>query len=177
MSKSVDVTPLVVLGSARKQSDTQAFIEQVFGDTVYQLVDLLDVLIYPYNYSEQYPADDAFAQVVDELLRHEVIVFATPVYWYAMSGPMKIFFDRLTELTTVYKSSGRQLRGKRVLLLSSGSDEFLPPGFEVPFELTANYFGMSYAGSIYGSIKHPLPTPSLLAAIDLFKSKLHLTTS
>lgn len=34
---------------------------------------------------------------MQHMLSHDVFVFATPLYWYGMSGPMKDFFDRWSQ--------------------------------------------------------------------------------
>jgi multimeric flavodoxin WrbA len=60
------------------------------------------------------------------MIEHDAIVFATPVYWYAMSGLMKVLFDRFTDLVTVRKDLGRRLRGRRVFLIACGTDPDLP---------------------------------------------------
>ena len=146
--------PLVVLGSARAKSDTRHFVESVFSNTDYQMADLLDFHIAPYSYENNYPEKDGFITLINQLLQHEVIVFATPVYWYAMSGLMKTFFDRLTDLITVHKGTGRQLKGKQVYLIVVGTDAELPVGFDNPFKLTCAYLQMEYNGSIYFSMRH-----------------------
>ena len=63
---------------------------------------------------------------------------------------MKTLFDRFTDLVTVRKDLGRQLRGRSVFLLACGSEPQLPEGFEVPFRETAAYLQMSYGGAFYG---------------------------
>ncbi|WP_066839465.1 flavodoxin family protein [Rufibacter ruber] len=143
--------PLILLASARKDSDTRQLLDKVFQDTPHTLLDLLDYPIGPYRYENDYGPQDAFARVVEQMLRHPVIVFATPVYWYAMSGLLKTFFDRLTDLVTVQKSLGRKLAGKTVFLLAVGADPELPDGFEVPFKLTAKYLHMTYGSCLYAS--------------------------
>ncbi|WP_181306792.1 flavodoxin family protein [Rufibacter sp. XAAS-G3-1] len=90
-------------------------------------------------------------EIIERVSRHRVIVFATPVYWYAMSGLLKTFFDRLTGLVTVQKTLGRNLKGKTVFLVAVGADAELPDGFEVPFKLTAKYLNMKYGGRLYAS--------------------------
>ncbi len=45
--------------------------------------------------------------------KYDVLIFATPVYWYSMSGIMKVFFDRITDLLTIKKDIGRKLKGKK----------------------------------------------------------------
>lgn len=52
--------------------------------------------------------NDDFRIVVDKVLKRDIIVFLTPVYWYSMSGRMKNLIDRLTSLENV----GKMLDGK-----------------------------------------------------------------
>jgi multimeric flavodoxin WrbA len=141
--------PLIILGSARKNSDTQKLIELVFDGTEYELIDLLDYSVAHYNYKEEYPDTDEFLTIVEQILQHEVIVFATPVYWYSMSGYMKVFFDRLTDIVSSQKHLGRKLKDKKIALLSVSNSEALPEGFEVPFRDTANYLDMEYLGCFF----------------------------
>ena len=164
--------PLVLVASARPAGDTAALVRAVFGTTAHVVVNLLDAPLYPYSYAATYPTDDAFAALIRQVLPHDTIVLATPVYWYAMSGLLKTFFDRLTDLLTTAKPLGRQLRGKRLLVLATGSDAALPPGFEVPFQRTAAYFGMAYGGAWYYSQKEPLPPATLAQWQQQFRQAL-----
>lgn len=163
---------LVVVASARPAGHTAALVQTVFSTTNCLVLNLLDAPLYPYSYSGHYPPDDAFPALVRQLLRHEAITFATPVYWYAMSGLLKTFFDRLTDLVTTEKALGRQLHGKRTFLLATGADEELPPGFEEPFRRTARYFGMTFGGSLYSSQNHPVPAAAFAQAAHVFRSAL-----
>lgn len=144
-----DNRPLVILGSARKDGDTRKLVDRIFTDLKYELIDLLDYRIFPYNYSNNYPQYDNFLHLIELLLRHDKVVFATPVYWYSMSGQMKTFFDRLTDLVSVEKELGRQLKGKNTFLISVGTDNHIPDGFEVPFRLTSEYLKMEFVSVYY----------------------------
>lgn len=141
--------PLIILGSARKNSDTQKLVELVFEGAAYELIDLLDYLISHYNYKEEYPDTDEFLTIIEQMLQHNVIVFATPVYWYSMSGYMKVFFDRLTDIVSSQKHIGRKLKGKKVALLAVSNSDALPEGFEIPFRDTASYLDMEYLGCFF----------------------------
>jgi multimeric flavodoxin WrbA len=141
--------PLIVLGSARKSSDTARFVKSLFDDDSVTVVDLLDYNISLYRYDGQYPEDDNFLEVVELMLNHRKIVFATPVYWYAMSGLMKTFFDRFTDIVTIRKETGRQLKGKQTFLISVGADDALPVSFEEPFRLTSLYLDMEFMATLY----------------------------
>lgn len=170
MTDHSSTKPLLLLGSSRKMGDTRKLACRLFTKDQANILDLLDYKLYHYDYAQQYPPDDAFADVVKALLRHRVLVLATPVYWYSMSGQMKVFFDRLTDLVTTQKKLGRQLKGKSMFLLAVGADKDLPAGFEQPFRLTAQYLDMSFAGSCYcaaESLNSPLP-----ASAVTFKQKV-----
>jgi multimeric flavodoxin WrbA len=151
----MNTEPIVLIGSARKESDTKKFVERHFGETAYSLIDLLDEEIAHYSYEGKYSPSDNFMKIVAKMIRHETIVFATPAYWYSMSALMKVFFDRLTDLVTLEKQAGKELKGKRVLVIAVGAAPGLPMGFEVPFKLTARYLEMDYAGCTYYSTQEP----------------------
>lgn len=140
---------LIILGSARKDSHTRTLLKMVFEGTPHELVDLLDYNIATFDYDAQYPESDQFGEVIDKMLSAETIIFATPVYWYAMSGMMKTFFDRFTDLVKVEKYKKQKLTGKRTFLFSVGAENEPPMGFEVPFELASNELGMNYIEGIY----------------------------
>lgn len=136
---------LVILGSARSDGNTLKAVKELCPFAHYELVDLNQLRVEPYSYNSAH--DDDFAQLIKKMAEAENLVFATPVYWYAMSGLMKNFFDRFSDLLGT--DLGRKLKGKNTYLIASGSDAELPPGFEVPFQMTSDYLGLKYQGSFY----------------------------
>ena len=111
------------------------------------------------------PSDrDGFAMMTTQMKSHSNLLLATPVYWYAMSGRMKVFFDRLTDLL----DEGVSFKGKNVYLLSTGTKPSLPEGFEVPFRDTAKYLEMTYRGAIYACMRETgvVPDEAKRAAED-----------
>jgi putative NADPH-quinone reductase len=160
--------PLIIIGSSRQQSDTKSFVDDVFLDTKHKQLDLLEFNIAPYNYDGVYPVTDDFNQLAEEILKHDTIIFATPVYWYAMSAVMKQLFDRLTDLVTIRKATGRLLKGKTVFLMAVGNDESMPLGFEIPFKNTAEYLDMKYGGCIYFSTGHKTDADQTFSQKKLF---------
>ena len=173
MNEAKATQVLIIVGSARKDSDTRKLVDHLFSKAEVKVLDLLDYKITHYSYANSYPPDDAFQEIVTEVLAARVLVFATPVYWYSMSGLMKVFFDRLTDLVTVRKALGRQLKGKKVFLLACGNDDVLPEGFEVPFKLSSQYLDMDYEGSYYCAAE-ALQDFSLPAATDFQQKVLAL---
>jgi multimeric flavodoxin WrbA len=136
---------LVILGTARDESNTLKAIETRFKE--YELIDLRKYNIEYYNSAEN--QTDDFKKIADKMQDADQIVFATPVYWYAMSGILKVFLDRFTDLMYRLKPIGKSLKGKKTFLIATGSDPTLPECFEVPFKLTSQYFEMNYEGSYY----------------------------
>lgn len=140
---------LVILGSSRADSDTLSAVKELCPYPSYEILDLRDYPIAQFDYDQARNRDDAFVRIADRMLTADVIVFATPIYWYSMSGLMKAFFDRLTDLTGLHKPIGKALKGKRTHLIASGGGPELPEGFEVPFRRTSEYFDMEFIGSFY----------------------------
>jgi multimeric flavodoxin WrbA len=162
----------IILGSARKDSHTRTLLRNVFSDIPHDLIDLLDHEISPFDYVGDYPDKDEFSAVIDRILQVEHIVFATPVYWYAMSGIMKNFLDRFTDLTAKRQEQGRSFKGKNLFLFSVGADPEPPAGFEVPFRETAGYFGMNYHEGVYLSSRGD-NFEGVAMAKNLFSKHLH----
>lgn len=48
---------------------------------------------------------DDFNIISDKMLKADVIVLATPVYFYSMSGQLKVFIDRLVSIYTKIRSN------------------------------------------------------------------------
>ena len=163
---------VVLLASSRSRGNTRLLVDFLTDRTAIPLVDLAAKNIAYYDYSGQAEKDD-FIPLIQTLAEKQIWILATPVYWYSMSAQMKTFFDRLTELLTTHKELGRQLRGRAVAVLASGTDPDLPEGFEAPFRLTCNYLGMSYLGACYGQFEKDLtPVPSARDAVTAFGGKL-----
>jgi multimeric flavodoxin WrbA len=162
---------LVISGSARRKSDTMKYIKLVFESLTYTNIELVDHIIHPYDYTEEYPADDGFLNIAMQMLAHDTIVFATPVYWYAMSGRLKTFFDRMTDLMHVHKAIGKKFKGKHLFLLAVSASETWPLGFDIPFSETAGYFDMHYGGSIY--FNSEIPEADRATDIQEFIKKLN----
>ncbi|WP_316846400.1 flavodoxin family protein [Pedobacter psychrodurus] len=140
---------LIINGSARLNGNTQKYISKLTQEMAFDQINLLEHYFLPYNYENQYPSEDRFETFAKEILYHKHLIFATPVYWYTMSGRMKNLFDRLTDWVTLNKEVGRNLKGKTVQLIAVGTDADLPDGFTTPFFMTANYMEMDYKGHVY----------------------------
>ena len=144
---------IVVLGTARDDSNTLRAVKELCPFKDFELFDLRQMNISAYDYQKEYPETDNYLKIAYAMSEADNIVFATPVYWYSMSASLKNFFDRFSDLISIQKSIGRSLKGKKTYLISTGWELTLPTGFEEPFKLTSEYFEMNYQGAIYKSVR------------------------
>lgn len=67
--------------------------------------------------------DDDFNKVASKVIEADGLIISTPVYWYAPSGVLKNFIDRLTSLENMIFHSGKSLlEGKVVGFIATGLD-------------------------------------------------------
>ncbi len=141
---------VIILGSSNSKGETyemSAYLRELTG---FPIIDLKTKNIGEFDY-EFKNADDDFIPLMKEIVeQYDTLIFATPVYWYAMSGIMKTFFDRISDLLKTEKETGRKLREKSMAVLSSASEPELINGFLMPFQESAKYLGMQYVGNVHG---------------------------
>ena len=151
---------VIVLGSARADGNTGLVASQLAKTTGFEIIDLSSLNIGYFDYLRA-NSDDDFLSTIEFVLGHDVIVFATPVYWYSMSAVMKTFLDRFSDLLKWHKETGRRLRGKKMVLVSTSEKRTMNPVFSFPFEQTASYLGMDFLGYIHCPTKNgELPVES-----------------
>ena len=137
---------VIIVGSSRSNGNTSKIIDKISTKINADVIDLRDYSISYYDYESKNSNDDflPLARTITE--RYDTLIFATPVYWYSMSGIMKVFFDRLTDLIRIEKETGRKLRGKKMFVITNSHDDELEFNFYIPFQKSAEYLGMKYLG-------------------------------
>ena len=140
---------VIILGSARKDGETKKVVSELIRISGWDLIDLTDYHISHFDYAHQNRSDDFLDLMRRVTSQYDVLVLATPVYWYAMSGVMKVFFDRLTDLLTIEKDIGRKLRNKSMAVISCSNGNNLGDNFWLPFQKSAEYLGMHYIASLH----------------------------
>lgn len=144
---------IIIFGSARSDGNTRKVVQEVINGHEVEMIDLNTMNVAFYNYDHEYPENDEFIDIIERMIASDNIILATPVYWFTMSGIMKVFLDRFSDLLNVRKDLGRQLRGKTMFLISSGSSPEVPECFKFVFKETSKYLGMKYMGTFHGWIK------------------------
>lgn len=137
----------ILQGSARSDGNTRKVVSHLMSLIKADHYDLNDYEVGYYDY-EHRQADD-FPDLVQKLVEYEVLILATPVYWYSMSAQMKTFFDRLTDLFEIHKPLYAQMAGQKWLVLSCGPDDDVPDYFWKPFAASAEYLNLSFLGYVH----------------------------
>lgn len=137
---------VIIVGSSRKNGNTARLANLVSNQFSMDVINLSDYKISYYDYESKNSNDDFLPLMRSIIESYDTIIFATPVYWYNMSGIMKVFFDRITDLLRIDKETGRKLRGKNFAVFSNSGDDKLDYDFYVHFKKSAEYLGMNYIG-------------------------------
>ena len=77
------------------------------------------------------------AEIISEILKSDVVVFSSPVYFYSISGQLKTLIDRLV---TIY----RQITNKEIYYIFAAGDK--TPNFKI-VELCMRGLVSCFAGS------------------------------
>lgn len=149
---------VVIVGSSRNDGDTLKLTNELIKETDWDLINLNDYDFSYYDYEHENRNDDYLTLMRKVIDNYDTLIFVTPVYWYSMSGIMKVFFDRITDLLDIEKDLGRQLRGKNMAAVSCSIGNNLGDYFWLPFSETAKYLGMNYLGHIHTITDEPNET-------------------
>ena len=93
-----------------------------------------------------------------------------------MSGTMKIFFDRLSDLLYKHKDWGRKLRGKSLACLSVSNSDDIEDSFYKAFRLSADYLGMTYLGQHHAWRAHQAISSEVKNGLDDFAKQVVISS-
>ncbi len=163
---------IIIEGSSRANGDTNKISEALAAKLSCEIIHLSEYNISAYDYDFK-NKDDDFLPLIGKIIdNYDLIVFATPVYWYSMSGILKTFFDRITDCLKTEKETGRKLRGKKMAVLNCSSSDTQIDGFFVPFKATADYLGMEYLGDMTSCVNDGVIPENIQNKIENFAKQL-----
>ena len=138
---------IALFASARRHGNTGALMDRIASELGIEVVDLGALKIAPYDYEHSHRGDD-FEPLFRRVLDHEHLIFASPVYCYAVAPPMKAFFDRITDFLDLpeLQDEARRLRGKTAYVVCTSIYDEPPPSFIGAFRDNFGYFGMRFGG-------------------------------
>ena len=92
--------------------------------------------------------NDDMKDIRKYIMESDLIVYATPIYWFSPSSQLKIVIDRsLSFLDENYES---RIKGKKAITIMTCADEDIEtcrPAIDM-FKKTFSLLGLAYAGSI-----------------------------
>lgn len=139
--------PIALFASSRRHGNTGQFMDCIAAELGIGVTDLGTLDISPYDY-EHRNRGDSFEPLMMRVLDHDAIIFASPVYWYAVSPPMKAFLDRISDFLELEDllNHGRRLRGKTGYVVCTSIYDEAPQPFVGSFTDSFDYLGMQYGG-------------------------------
>ena len=141
---------IILFSSANKNGNTAKTVDKVHADHQCEVIHIDELDITPYRYDNQYPNDD-FYNLLNRISDADNIVFASPVYWYAVTAPMKNLIDRMTELSESpkLKSQHQVFKTKRGFVVSSSGNRRMCPVFRAFFSEFFAYNKISYVATLH----------------------------
>jgi multimeric flavodoxin WrbA len=141
------LSTIALFSSSRRRGNTGQLIDRIASELNIEVVDLASKRMSSYDYDHRNRGDD-FELLMKRVLAHDQIIFATPIYWYAVSSAMKVFLDRISDLLELpdLLSEGRRLRGKNAYVVCTSISDDPAAAFMEAFLETFDYLGMHFGG-------------------------------
>lgn len=171
----------VIYGSSRRNGNTEQLARRLTEGFDADHIVLADyrfepIKDYRHGEKEPYPEDD-YHSVIERVLAQDVLVFATPIYWYGASGLTKTFIDRWSQSLREDKAGFlAKLSSKSAWVIGIGDDEPHLKGLPLiqQFQYIFEFTGTRFEGYILGRANRPgdiLEDRAALAAVDQIRSK------
>jgi multimeric flavodoxin WrbA len=154
---------LVINGSSRADGNTEQLTAIMLEDLSHTHINLRDYVIEPiidkrHTVEGFSPVDDDYDQIIQSVLEHDILIFATPLYWYGMSGYMKNFIDRWSQSLRDKRFDFKKEMGmKKGFVVICGGDDPYMKGLPLvqQFQYIFDFVGLEYIGYIIGKGNAP----------------------
>ena len=146
---------IALFGSSRRNGNTGRLTDWIAGELGIDVVDLGAKNISAFDYEHKNIGDD-FVPLMGRILDHQHIIFSSPVYWYAVSPPMKIFLDRISDflIRPELLEQGRKLRGKTGHVVCTSIETQVAQPYLDAFKATFAYLGMHFGSVLHADCRH-----------------------
>ena len=158
------MTIAVIYGGTRDKGNTEMLTEAAIKDIPVKKIYLKDFKIEPiidqrHAKSGFEEVNDDYNDIIDLILPHDILLFATPIYWYSMSGTMKLFVDRWSQTLkdAKYPDFKEKMSSKKAYVIAVGGDQPYLKGLPLiqQFKHIFDFMGMSFEGYILGNGNKP----------------------
>ncbi|PTX51471.1 multimeric flavodoxin WrbA [Melghirimyces profundicolus] len=152
---------LALYGSTRRQGNSELLADVVLEGLDCTKIYLNDYHIEPFRDHRHdpegfQPIQDDHADLVRQMLLHDLILFATPMYWYGMPGNLKNFIDRWSTYYADMTFKDR-MSEKETMVVITGGDEPHVKAFPMiqQFYWIFEFMGMDFIDYIIGIANNP----------------------
>jgi multimeric flavodoxin WrbA len=174
----------VIYGGTRPKGNTETLTELAIKGLEVERIHLKDYKINPiedYRHSEEgfSEVNDDYNSIIARILPHDILIFATPIYWYSMSGTMKNFIDRWSQTLRdpKFPNFKENMSKKKVYVIAVGGDTPYLKGLPLiqQFQYIFGFMGSSFEGYVLGKGNQPgeiLSDNVALTAAEELRKKL-----
>lgn len=178
MSKKI----VVLFGSSRDGGNTEYLAEAALEpwhectiERIYLKNYWIEPIIDKRHLSGFSKISDDYEAVCLKVMSADIIIFATPIYWYSMSTQTKTFIDRFTD-TLRHPSLDLKacMKNKHLYVVCTGAnpnEEITRPMLDT-FKLIANYFDMTFMGSLWANTNKPKDILNQMEVLERAKELL-----
>ncbi|MEB2280961.1 flavodoxin family protein [Lysinibacillus xylanilyticus] len=152
------------IGSFRAGSNSEQLTDYVLAGINHVKIDLKNITIVPINDLRhdnngfQF-VDDDYHQIIHAFLTSDLVIFATPIYWYSMSGIMKNMVDRLSQAIRDerFPQLKEKLQTTEAIVVAVGGDDPYIKGLPMiqQFQYIFDFLKMPFSSYIIGEANKP----------------------
>ncbi|MFX3673125.1 MAG: flavodoxin family protein [Paenisporosarcina sp.] len=154
----------VIYGSTRENGNTEELAEIAIHGLEVEKIILREYNVQPIH--DQRHDEKGFSSVADDydslierMMKHDTLIFVTPIYWYSMSGIMKNFIDRWSQTMrdVNFPNFKEHLGRKKAFVIAVGGDNPHLKGLPLvqQFNYTFQFMGISFEGYVLGKASKP----------------------
>ncbi|MBM7602740.1 multimeric flavodoxin WrbA [Metabacillus crassostreae] len=155
---------VVLHGSTRRNGNTETLTNQAVLGVKVEHIYLRDYEIKPiedmrHEQSGFGHVNDSYNSIIERIMSHNILIFATPIYWYSMTGKMKNFVDRWSQTIRDknIQNFKRQMERKKAFVIAVGGDEPSIKGLPLiqQFKYIFDFIGIDFSGYVLGKGNKP----------------------
>jgi multimeric flavodoxin WrbA len=167
-----------LLASSRRCGNTGQLMDRIAAELNIEVVDLPGLHMSPYDYDHRNRNDD-FEPLMKHVLAHDQIIFASPIYWDAVSPAMKVFLDRFSDLLELpdLLAEGRRLRGKNAYVVCTSICAVPSAAFVGAFREVFAYLGMHFGGVAHVNCRDGYRSASHDSEVETFTALVRQAVS
>lgn len=153
---------LVINGSSRDNSNTDSMLAVLLKNLSYCNIALRKYKVLPihdqrHTRKNWETVEDDYSALIQKIVNADIVIFATPIYWYGISGLLKNFIDRWSQSLATNKNFKQDLKRKRIYLLLVGDDIPTVKGMPIihQFQYICDFLNWNLVDYVIGSGNKP----------------------